>query len=70
MALEIKNIESQIMYSDELLPTIPGMTIEQMQKHYSQQYPELVTASLSGPEINNEGIAVYKAAKQKLSSLG
>lgn len=70
MALQVKNIESQIMYDNQLLPIIPGMSIEEMKKHYALQYPELITSLLTGPEINADGIAIYKAAKQELSSLG
>lgn len=45
-------------YNGAALPDIEGLSVDDIQKHYATEYPELATASVTGPE-NKGGKMVY-----------
>lgn len=54
MALEIKGIPRVFKYNDKELPEInPDLPPKQVMEVYSNTYPELNNAKLSGPEIKD-----------------
>jgi PRTRC genetic system protein C len=65
MALNIQSVERVFKLGkrdEKIFLDDPNsdMTPEEVMSFYALQYPQLTTASVSGPEINKEGKAVYK----------
>ncbi len=69
MALQVTNLQRKFIIKNEdkkdieLKDPNPDMTPEEVIKFYSSEYPELTTASLSGPTVKGE-VAVYSASAQ------
>jgi len=64
MAFAVKNAKRKFIIEKdgkpvELKDPHANMTIQEVVNHYSSKHPELVTATIDGP-IMEEGIAVYK----------
>ncbi|MHA2040013.1 MAG: PRTRC system protein C [Promethearchaeota archaeon] len=55
MALESSKLERVFKYEDTVLPDPdPNMAPKEVMNFYSGQYPELTTASIDGPKIEND----------------
>ena len=50
MTLQVKALPRAFSYGGLKLPDIPGLTVEQVRDHYTTQYPELSTSTITGPE--------------------
>jgi PRTRC genetic system protein C len=65
MALNIQTVERVFKFGKddnkvELDDPNPDFTPEEVMSFYALTYPELTTASLSGPKIDRCGKAIYK----------
>jgi len=66
MALQVQGVTRQFKLEKkgskdtEIKDPNPDFTPEEVLSFLSNQYPELTTSTIKGPEINEEGTAVYK----------
>lgn len=64
MALKVKTAERKFVLEKKkgtnvtLKDPHPGMSVQEVMNHYSEQHPELATASVKGPDMEGE-VAVY-----------
>jgi PRTRC genetic system protein C len=64
MALKTSTLPRQFKYSGLKLPDPnPEMTVEQVQQLYAATYPEVATASVSGPEAGGNAM-VYTFTRE------
>lgn len=56
MPLEVKPTPRIFLYGSIKLPDMSGMSVEQIREHYTPQYPELSTATVTGPETTQAGM--------------
>jgi len=60
MALDVTNIKRVFLHKGEpLTDPAPEMSPHDVLQFYSNTYPELTTATVTGPEIK-DGVAEYK----------
>jgi PRTRC genetic system protein C len=55
MPLEANPIARIFNFQGRKLPDLPGQTPEQVRDHYAGMYPELATATITGPETTATG---------------
>jgi len=59
MALKFESVTRKIVYKGrELADTQPEATVEEVVRMHALTIPELATANIEGPEIN-DGVATY-----------
>lgn len=69
MALTVNDVERQFLYNGVKLPDPgPGMSVEQVRDIYSNQYPDIATATIEGPTEKN-GVMEYEF-KRKVGTKG
>jgi PRTRC genetic system protein C len=56
MALQVKATPRVFLYGSIKLPDMPGMSIDQVREHHTLTYPELATATVTGPESTQAGM--------------
>lgn len=65
MPLEVTNLNREFKFKKDNTPVTlpdpnPDFSVEEVLQFYSNQYPELTTATLEGPKIEGK-TAVYQA---------
>lgn len=65
MALEVTNLKREFKFSKSGTPVTlpdpnPEFSVEEVMQFYSNQYPELTTATMEGPKVEGK-TAVYSA---------
>lgn len=58
MAYTVDGLKRIFMHDNKKLEDIPNMSLEQIKDFYSNQFPELNNANISGPEVK-ENVLVY-----------
>ena len=58
MPLEVKPTPRIFLYGSIKLPDMPGMSVDEVRNYYANtgQYPELSTATVTGPEATQAGM--------------